>query len=68
MTEEVNVCCPLFLTPPCADTSDHKHLVCDAQHGTLISNELAREYCVQGEDTFKTCPYYQRHIAGGEQW
>lgn len=43
--EMENVCCPYFTVIDCADTEEHKHILCAAS-GTVISNETGKNYCI----------------------
>ena len=45
MPESVNVCCPFLTVADCADTEEHKHLVC-TDSNAVISNDTVRELCL----------------------
>jgi hypothetical protein len=52
----VNCCCPYFQVAACADTEEHKHIVCQAQKGA-IPNDYAVLYCVS-DHKWGGCPIF----------
>lgn len=45
MIEDVCVCCPNLRTIKCADTKDHRHLVCRLT-SQPISNSIVKAKCI----------------------
>ena len=45
MPEDINKCCPLLAVLDCADTEEHKHLIC-SDSNAVISNDTVRELCL----------------------
>jgi hypothetical protein len=49
--EADNKCCPELTVAECANTKEHRHLICGFSE-MLISNKTARELCIAN---FKEC-------------
>ena len=41
-----NVCCPELMVVDCADTDEHKHLVCGYSRA-ILDNETVIEVCIR---------------------
>lgn len=41
-----NVCCPELVVVDCADTDEHKHLVC-SYSGAILDNETVIDICIR---------------------
>jgi len=50
-----NVCCPYFVVANCAETSEHKHIVClgSLTNNPGIDNEMAIKWCL---GDYENCP------------
>ena len=42
---QANICCPNLEVIECADTKEHKHLVCGFSHAILV-NQTIIEMCI----------------------
>lgn len=57
MPEEINVCCPYFRTLPCADTKEHRHIICKLSRD-LITNSETIFKCISNYN-WESCAIYQ---------
>lgn len=51
MSEDENVCCPDLDIIDCADTDEHRHLMC-SYSSALLENGTVKQYCLEN---FKGC-------------
>lgn len=49
MPDNENVCCPELQIADCADTDEHKHLMCGYSN-TVITNKIVKDICVGNFD------------------
>jgi len=52
----VNCCCPYFGVAKCADTEEHRHIVCGAKED-VIANDYVSLYCVTDHE-WGRCPIF----------
>lgn len=60
---DINVCCPFLAVLPCADTSEHAHLVCKGtlDNNVVVLNEIVKRLCM---DNFDLCQMRPRGDGG----